>query len=94
MASSTKPEDVAHWNTVNKKTMVYERMMFENLIEELADNVICIAVGAIAWELAPHLLEGTNIKFFNKNIPLPHPSKSTNGWMTTTERDCMVKGGL
>jgi hypothetical protein len=56
-----------------------------------ADDVICIAGGAIARELAPHLLQGTNIKLLNENIPIPHPSKSKNGWMTTPERNCTVK---
>ncbi len=66
-------------------------MMFDDLANLLADDVICIAVGAIARELAPHLLQGTNIKLLNKNIPIQHPSRSKNGWMTTPERDRNVK---
>ena len=71
--------------------MVYAKMMFNDLAGQLAADVICIAVGAIARELAPHLLQGTNIKLLNENIHIPHPSKSNNGWMTTPERDCDVK---
>jgi hypothetical protein len=66
-------------------------MMFHDLANLLADDVICIAVGGFARELAPHLLEGTKIKLLNENIPLPHPSRSKNGWMTIPERDCMVR---
>ena len=80
MASSSKPEDIERWKAVKEKTKVYAKMMFHDLADLLlVDDVMCIAVGAIARELAPHLLEGTNIKLMNENIPLPHPSRSKNG---------------
>jgi hypothetical protein len=56
-----------------------------------ADNVLCIADGAIARELAPNLLKGTNIKLFNETLPVPYSLGSKNGWMTTSERDRNVK---
>ena len=31
MASSRKPEDIEHWNTVKEKTKQYAKMMFDDI---------------------------------------------------------------